>query len=92
MSRPKTQRPSRSVLLWTLYVILVLTAAVALTRLLIGGWLVNLGATVLLWRVIRMLLSLAAGRNQEYRPTTQHGTRTPAAQQSNPPCGRCAAR
>jgi type IV secretory pathway TrbL component len=59
VSRPETRGPSRCVLFWTLYVLLVLTAAVAIVQLLIGGWLASLGATALLWRVITHIGRLA---------------------------------
>jgi hypothetical protein len=59
MSRSKTRGPSRCVLLWTLYVLLVITAAVAIFQLMTGGVVASIGATALLWRVVRTIGSLA---------------------------------
>jgi phosphate/sulfate permease len=59
MTRSKTRGPSKSVLLWTEFVLLVLAAAVAIVVLITGGLLASIGATVLLWRVIKTIGSRA---------------------------------
>jgi phosphate/sulfate permease len=55
MSRSRTRGPSKCVLLWTEYVLLVVTAAAAIAVLMTGGVLASIGATALLWRVIKTI-------------------------------------
>jgi hypothetical protein len=59
MSRPRSQGPSRCMLQWTLYMLLVFTAAVAMLLLVTARWPASIGAAVLLWRVIKSFRSLA---------------------------------
>lgn len=58
MSRPKSG-PSRNLLLWTAYALLLATSAVALFLLVTGGVLASTGASVLIWRVIATIRKLA---------------------------------
>jgi hypothetical protein len=59
MSRSKKPGPSDCLLLWTLYVLQVLAATVAIRMLMTGDRFTEAGATVLLWRVVKTLMDLA---------------------------------
>jgi hypothetical protein len=52
MARPRSAGPSRNVVLWTVYVLSVVTVVTALYVLVTGDFLASTGASVLLWRAL----------------------------------------
>jgi hypothetical protein len=58
MSRSKKRGPSNSVLLWTLYALLLVTWMAATSLLVTGDVFTKAGAAALLWRAVRTMRSL----------------------------------
>ena len=50
MARPRSVGPSRNVVLWTVYVLSVVTALTALYIFVIGNFLAGIAASIMLWR------------------------------------------
>jgi hypothetical protein len=55
MARPHSVGPSRNVVLWTVYVLSVVTALTALVVFVTGNFLAAAAASVMLWRAIATL-------------------------------------
>lgn len=55
MARPRSVGPSRNVVLWTVYVLSVVTALTALFVFVTGDFLAGAAASVMLWRALAML-------------------------------------
>ena len=55
MARPRSVGPSRNVVLWTVYVLSVVTALTALFVFVTGDFLAGTAASVMLWRALAIL-------------------------------------
>jgi hypothetical protein len=55
MARPRSVGPSRNVVLWTVYVLSVVTALTALSVFVTGHFLAGVAANVMLWRALAIL-------------------------------------
>lgn len=55
MARPRSVGPSQNVILWTVYVLSVVTALTALFVFVTGSFLAGVAASVMLWRALATL-------------------------------------
>jgi hypothetical protein len=55
MARPRSVGPSRNVILWTVYVLSVVTALMALFVFATGDFLAGIAASMMLWRALVIL-------------------------------------
>jgi hypothetical protein len=62
MARPRSAGPSRNVILWTMYVLSVVTALTALYVFVAGDFLAGIAASLMLWRALAILRYLRTRR------------------------------
>ena len=55
MARPRSVGPSRNVVLWTVYMLSVVTALTALYVFVTGDFLAGIAASMMVWRALAIL-------------------------------------